>query len=129
MHNNKSSPADKRQDPEHVPETYSMDAVGERLLSLREAVDLRWLPKGRGGRPISPSSFYRWATDGRHGVRLPGSGGTNITTTEGAIRWAYLRVSEIAKAKRARGSAPRSLTTSTPCQRERAQSTLDLAGI
>lgn len=83
---------------EKLPTFYKIDPVKEKLLSLLEASQLKWLPAGRAGRQISVSTLYRWIKDGRNGVRLPVLSGATLSTTEQAISWFFLRCSEVANA-------------------------------
>src|SRR5262245_29649870 len=67
--------------------------LSETLIGLCEAG--RWLPPGRGGRPVSFSCVLRWITHGVPGpdgrrVKLEGVrvGGRWLTSTEALARWA-----------------------------------------
>ena len=85
-------------DKTEVADSYEIDPGKETLLTLQQAIKLPWLPKGRGGNAISASTLYRWVKHGRCGVVLPVLAGTVIVTTEGALRWAFLKVNEVARA-------------------------------
>jgi hypothetical protein len=60
----------------------SIDPFAPDVLSLAQAA--RLLPSLRGGRPVSPSTLWRWSSRGVRGVRLPITriAGTACTTRE-----------------------------------------------
>lgn len=78
----------------------SIDVHEEPLIRLAEVpAALPWLPKGRGGRPLNPSTLFRWATIGlrdRGGqtVRLEAvRAGGALATSEGAVKRFFGRLS------------------------------------
>jgi hypothetical protein len=46
----------------------AIDPLSDELMSLSQAA--RRLPRLRNGRPVSPSTVWRWASRGLRGVRL-----------------------------------------------------------
>jgi hypothetical protein len=63
--------------PEH---TY--DLTRETLLSLAQAA--RRFPPYRAGRPVNPSTLWRWC---RHGVKVPGIGVVRLECVRLSGRW------------------------------------------
>ena len=65
----------------------NIDIRNEQLISLSEAPAV--LPRVRRGRKLHPSTLYRWAKDGRHGVKLETLqvGGTLCTSVEALQRF------------------------------------------
>ena len=59
----------------------------ETVLSLSDACAR--LPRRRAGRPASPSTIYRWASEGLRGIRLETIqiGGTKCTSVEALQRF------------------------------------------
>jgi len=49
----------------------------------------KWVPRVRAGRPVAPSTLWRWATAGLNGVRLETIkiGGTTCTSREALRRF------------------------------------------
>lgn len=64
-----------------------IDLASETLLSFSEASAR--LPRRRAGRPVHPSTLYRWAAEGLRGVRLETIqvGGTLCTSIEALQRF------------------------------------------
>lgn len=64
-----------------------IDSRNERLLTFQEAVKL--LPRKRQGKTPSPSTLYRWSTNGLYGVRLETLcvGGSRCTSAEALQRF------------------------------------------
>jgi hypothetical protein len=58
----------------------SIDPLADDLMPLAQAA--RSLPKLRDGRPVAPSTLWRWSAHGLHGVRLAiiRVGGTTCTS-------------------------------------------------
>ncbi len=67
--------------------TLNIDIRNEQLISLREAPAV--LPRVRRGRKLHRATLYRWAKDGRNGVRLETLqvGGTLCTSVEALQRF------------------------------------------
>jgi hypothetical protein len=65
-----------------------IDLSREELLTLAQAGRVR--PPGRKGRPLHPSTIYRWISRGLRGVRLEAIrlGGTLYTSREALQRFA-----------------------------------------
>jgi hypothetical protein len=65
----------------------SIDPLSETTLPLAEAA--RRLPRLRSGRPVHPSTLWRWACHGLRGVRLETVrvGGTACTSLEALRRF------------------------------------------
>lgn len=64
-----------------------IDYTTEEVVSLGTAAHR--LPRCRGGRPVNPSTLWRWATRGLRGVRLETIrvGGSTCTSTEAVKRF------------------------------------------
>jgi hypothetical protein len=77
-----------------------IDPLDPDVVSLAQAA--RLLPALRGGRPVAPSTLWRWASSGLAGVRLPIAriGGTAVTTRAALRRF-------LADVEAARRPAPR----------------------
>jgi hypothetical protein len=69
----------------------SIDPLAEEILSFAAAA--RRIPRIRNNRPVSPSTIWRWATDGVRNVRLETTqiGGTRCTSME-ALRRFFARL-------------------------------------
>lgn len=65
----------------------NIDIRNEQLISLSEAPAV--LPRVRRGRKLHPSTLYRWANEGRRGVKLEAMqvGGTLCTSVEALQRF------------------------------------------
>lgn len=65
----------------------AIDPFTEETLPLASAA--RRLPRLRGGRPVSPSTLWRWATKGLRGIKLETIkvGGTTCTSMEALRRF------------------------------------------
>ena len=93
--------------------------LDEQLLSFSQVA--RVLPPGRNGRPVAPSTVFRWVRDGVRGIRLEAIriGGRWLTTREAVARFsAALTAAE----------AP-STTPTNSCRHRQAEAALDAAGI
>jgi hypothetical protein len=68
-----------------------IDPLTEQTIPLAEAA--RRLPRLRAGRPVSPTTLWRWAAHGLRGVRLEvvRVGGTTCTSVE-ALRRFFARL-------------------------------------
>ena len=78
-----------------------IDIHHEQLISLAQAARLR--PRGRRGRPLHPSTIYRWISRGIRGIRLEATrfGGTFYTSREAMQRFAdRLTAGSLATTKR-----------------------------
>ena len=64
-----------------------IDSRKEKVLSFKQAAEL--LPRRRRGKTPSPSTLYRWATTGLHGIRLETLcvGGSRCTSAEALQRF------------------------------------------
>lgn len=65
----------------------AIDPLNEELLTFSQAA--KRLPRLRSGRPVAPSTFWRWATAGLRGVRLETTkvGGATCTSVEALRRF------------------------------------------
>jgi hypothetical protein len=65
----------------------AIDPLAEEVLSMSQAA--RRLPRLRADRPVSPSTLWRWATNGLRGTRLEiiRVGGTTCTSVEALGRF------------------------------------------
>jgi hypothetical protein len=65
----------------------SIDALSEELLTFSQAA--KRLPRMRNGKPVAPSTFWRWATAGLRGVRLETTkvGGATCTSVAALRRF------------------------------------------
>jgi len=78
-----------------------IDMKNERLLTLARAAHLEWLPERRFGKRLAPGTLYRWARQGRNGVRLEvvRVSGTLCTSEDALIRF-FRRLADGAPANR-----------------------------
>lgn len=59
----------------------------EKLLTLKQAGQLPWLPKRRNNKSLSFTTLWRWAHDGLNGARLKTVYvGSTLCTTESYLR-------------------------------------------
>jgi hypothetical protein len=65
----------------------AIDPLSEELLTFSQAA--KRLPKLRSGRPVAPSTFWRWATAGLRGARLETVkvGGATCTSADALKRF------------------------------------------
>jgi hypothetical protein len=65
----------------------SIRILEEQVTGLAEAA--RLLPQLRRGRPVSPSTIYRWIESGVNGIRLETAmlGGRRVTSKEALLRF------------------------------------------
>jgi hypothetical protein len=101
----------------------TIDPLAPDVVSLAQAA--RLLPSLRGGRPVHPSTLWRWASSGVAGVRLPiiRVGGTACTSRQ-ALRQ-FLADVEAAR----RPAPPEPLAPTQPTAAERAGEELTALGI
>ena len=100
-----------------------IDISREQLISLAQAAKLR--PCGRRGRPLHPSTMYRWISRGIRGIRLEATrfGGTFYTSREAMQRFAdRLTAGSLA-------TTPPTEATQGSKEIERIERELDAAGI
>lgn len=72
----------------------------ERLLTLREAAKLDWLPRRRRNSPPSIATFWRWINHGCYGIRLRATSvGATLCITESDLRAFF---AEVARAREIR---------------------------
>ena len=102
----------------------SIDILTEQSLSLTEAAKI--LPRRRAGKKPNVATLYRWTTAGCRGVVLESfqCGGTRCTTKE-----ALQRFFERLTAKAAGQSSSPITTRAHEAEVQRAERTLDAAGI
>jgi hypothetical protein len=101
-----------------------VDPLSPDTLTLAQAA--RLLPSLRAGRPVDPSTLWRWASRGLHGVRLPivRVGGTACTSRE-ALRKFLADV----EAARQKAVAPPPAPVQRPPAADRAADELAAFGI
>lgn len=106
------------------------DLTRETLLSLAQAA--RRFPSYRAGRPVNPSTIWRWC---RQGVRVPGVGVVRLECVRVSGRWLTSEeaISRFVAAQTPPADAEARPTPRTPPQRrkasERAARELDRIGI
>lgn len=77
--------------------------LGEELVPLSQAT--KWVPARRGAARTHPSTLFRWATEGLHGVRLEvlQVGGSRCTSREALHRF-FKRLTEMTAPTGAEGT-------------------------
>jgi hypothetical protein len=102
----------------------SIDPLSPDTLTLAQAA--RLLPSLRGGRPVHPSTLWRWASNGIAGVRLPiiRIGGTACTTRDALRRF----LADVEAARRPSPLEQRPAQTA-PTPSDQAAAALGLLGI
>ena len=104
-----------------------IDPLSETTLSLSQAA--RRLPRLRAGRPVHPSTVWRWAMTGLRGIRLETAmiGGVRVTS-EAALRRFF---AEVGNASQLSGASSVSMMRSAAeaCHDDYLERQLDAEGL